>query len=149
MESFIPRGENMKLEFRTIKEIIRSSNTAAKSGDSEGRDMARQSVYDMKVSKIYSALLQKAERKGRTREELDAVITWLTGYDMAKVDQDMTYGEFFGNAPMINPRAALIKGKVCGIDVESVEDPLMRKIRWLDKLVDELAKGRPLEKILR
>ena len=103
----------------------------------------------MKVSKIYPLLLQKVERKGRSKKELDIVIEWLTGYDMAQVDQEMTYGEFFKNAPAINPRAELIKGKVCGVQVEMIEDPLMQKVRWLDKLVDELAKGRPLKKVLR
>ena len=111
--------------------------------------MPRQSIFDMKVSKVYPLLLQKVERKGRTKEELDAVIAWLTGYDMDKVDQEMTYGSFFDNAPAMNPRAALIKGKICGIDVETIEDPLMQKIRWLDKLADELAKGKPLEKVMR
>jgi len=94
-------------------------------------------------------LVQKAERKGRTKEEVDEVIRWLTGYDMDQVDQDMTYGDFFANAPAMNPRAELIKGKVCGVQVETIEDPLMQKVRWLDKLVDELAKGRPLDKVLR
>ena len=111
--------------------------------------MARQSIFDMKVSKVYPLLLQKVERKGRTKDELDTVIAWLTGYDMAQVDQNMTYGSFFENAPVMNPRASLIKGKVCGVDVEAIEDPLMQKIRWLDKLVDELAKGKPLDKVLR
>ncbi len=111
--------------------------------------MPRQSIFDMKVSKIYPLLLQKVERKGRTKEELDAVIAWLTGYDMEQVDPELPYGEFFEHAPAMNPRAALIKGKVCGIAVESIEDPLMQKIRWLDKLVDELAKGKPLDKVLR
>ena len=112
-------------------------------------NMPSQSIFDMKVSKVYPLLLQKVERKGRTKEELDEVIAWLTGYDMEKVNQDMTYGSFFENAPMMNARASLIKGKICGIAVESIEDPLMQKIRWLDKLVDELAKGKPLDKILR
>ncbi len=111
--------------------------------------MARQSILDMKVSKVYPLLVQKAERKGRTKEEVDAVILWLTGYDMGLVDQEMTYGEFFKQAPAMNPRADLIKGKVCGVQVETIEDPLMQRIRWLDKLVDELAKGKPLDKGLR
>jgi hypothetical protein len=89
------------------------------------------------------------ERKGRSKEELDAAIEWLTGYDMNQVDQEMTYKDFFENAPAMNPRAGLIKGKVCGVQVETIEDPVMQKVRWLDKLVDELAKGRPLEKVLR
>ena len=94
-------------------------------------------------------LIAKAERKGRTKEEVDEVITWLTGYDMAAADLDVTYREFFENAPVYNPHAEMITGKVCGIQVETIEDPLMKKVRQLDKLVDELAKGRPMEKILR
>ena len=111
--------------------------------------MPRQSIFDMKVSGVYPLLLRKVERKGRTKEELDTVIAWLTGYDMAAVDQKMTYGAFFENAPAMNPRASLIKGKICGVDVETIQDPLMQKVHWLDKLVDELAKGRPMEKVLR
>ena len=111
--------------------------------------MARQSIFDMKVSKIYPLLLQKVERKGRSKEELDVAIEWLTGYDMNQVDQEMTYRDFFDQAPAMNPRAELIKGKVCGVQVETIEDPMMQKIRWLDKLVDELAKGKPLNKVLR
>ncbi len=111
--------------------------------------MPRQSIFDMKVSKIYPLLLQKVERKGRTKEELDRVIQWLTGYDMKQVDPEMSYGDFFESAPAMNPRAELIKGKICGVQVETIEDPLMQKVRWLDKLVDELAKGWPMEKVLR
>ena len=111
--------------------------------------MPRMSVFDMKVSKVYPLLVQKAEKKGRSREEVDQVISWLTGYDMSSADLEVTYQEFFSNAPAMNPRAGLITGTVCRIRVEEIEDPLMQKIRWLDKLVDELAKGRPMEKILR
>ena len=111
--------------------------------------MARQNIFDMKVSKIYPLLVQKAEKKGRTRDEVDKVIAWLTGYDMKTADMDVTYAEFFANAPSMNPRADLITGSVCGIKVEEIEDPMMQKIRWLDKLVDELAKGKPMDKILR
>ena len=111
--------------------------------------MPRQSVFEMKVSKVYPLLVAKAERKGRTKAEVDKIIAWLTGYDTETVDLDITYAEFFNNAPAMNPRAELIKGSVCGIKVEEIEDPLMQKIRWLDKLVDELAKGKPMEKILR
>lgn len=116
-----------------------------------GYDMPRQSIFDMKLSKIYPLLLRKVEKKGRNREELDSVISWLTGYssDQIEAAMDQTYGDFFQNAPEINPRAVHISGKICGVRVEDIEDPLMQKIRWLDKLVDELAKGKPLEKILR
>ena len=103
----------------------------------------------MKVSEVYPLLIRKAERKGRSKAEVDQVISWLTGYDMNTVDPDITYGEFFSNAPAMNPRAELITGSVCGIRVEEISDPLMQRIRWLDKLVDELAKGKSLEKILR
>ena len=111
--------------------------------------MSGQSIFDMKVSRVYPLLLHKVERKGRSKEELDTVIQWLTGYDMNQVDQEMTYGEFFENAPAMNPRAGLIKGKICGVQVETIEDPMMQRVRWLDKLADELAKGRPMEKVLR
>ena len=111
--------------------------------------MPRQSVFDMKVSKVYPLLVAKAEKKGRTRAEVDEVTAWLTGYDMATADLDVTYAEFFNNAPAYNPRSELITGKICGIQVETIADPLMKKIRQLDKLVDELAKGKPMEKIKR
>ena len=111
--------------------------------------MARQSIFDMKVSKVYPLLVQKAERKGRTKDEVDQVTAWLTGYDMKTVDMDVSYAEFFENAPAMNPRASLITGTVCGVKVQEIDDPLMQKIRWLDKLVNELAKGKPMEKILR
>ena len=111
--------------------------------------MPRQSVFDMKVSKVYPLLVAKAEKKGRSKAEVDEVTAWLTGYDMESADLDVTYEEFFNNAPAYNPRAELITGKICGIQVETIEDPLMKKIRQMDKLVDELAKGKPMEKILR
>ena len=111
--------------------------------------MPRQSIFDMQFSKVYPLLVQKAKRKGRTREEVDAVIAWLTGYDMASADLDAPCRAFFDNAPAWNPRAELITGKVCGVQVETIEDPTMKKIRQLDKLVDELAKGKPIEKVLR
>jgi len=107
----------------------------------------------MAFSKVYPLLVQKAERKGRTKEEVDEVIYWLTGYDQVglqnQLDKNVDYETFFNEAPQINPNAAKITGVVCGVRVENIEDPLMQKIRWLDKLVDELAKGKPMEKILR
>ena len=111
--------------------------------------MPRRTVIEMKVSEVYPLLVRKAERKGRTKDEVDQVTAWLTGYDMASTDLDVTCAEFFDRAPAMNPRANLIKGSVCGVKVEEIGDPLMQKIRWLDKLVDELAKGKPMEKILR
>ena len=115
--------------------------------------MARQTVFDMAFVKVYTALIAKAERKGRTRAEVDELVSWLTGYSSAQIEEmmktDITYGSFLFDAPSYNPRAELITGKVCGVQVENIEDPLMKKVRQLDKLVDELAKGRPVEKILR
>ena len=111
--------------------------------------MPRTSIFDMKLSKVYPLLVAKAEKKGRSKEEVDRVTEWLTGHDMSKIDMEMTYGDFFRSAPCINPNAELITGKICGVRVEEIEDPLMQNIRRLDKLVDELAKGRAMEKVLR
>ena len=115
--------------------------------------MPRTDVTQMPFSTLYPLLVNKAVKKGRTREEVDRVTAWLTGYSpegLARLEQsDITYGDFFRSAPAMNPGRALITGKVCGVQVETIEDPLMQAIRQLDKLVDELAKGRPMEKILR
>ena len=111
--------------------------------------MPRQIVTQMPFRKIYALLVQKAERKGRTKEEVDRVIRWLTGYEDLDALQDLSYGSFIAGAPCWNPQAEEIRGSVCGMKVESIGDPTMRKIRQLDKLVDELANGRPMEKVLR
>ena len=110
-------------------------------------------VFQMDFGKVYGLLLDKAVRKGRTKVEVDEVICWLTGYSPARLEAfrsaDLRYGDFFRGAPRLNPNRTLIKGAVCGVRVEEVADPLMREIRYLDKLIDELAKGKPMEKILR
>lgn len=115
--------------------------------------MPRQNVFAMPFAKVYPLLVQKAERKNRTKEEVDQIIFWLTGYDAAGLERHLeiqsTYQTFFDEAPCFNPNVSLIKGVICGIRVENIEDPLMQKIRYLDKLVDELAKGKAMEKILR
>ena len=115
--------------------------------------MDNEKVFAMPFSKVYPLLLAKAERKGRTREEVYAVTTWLTGYTTADLERflesDLSYGDFFRNAPCLNENCALIRGSVCGVKVETIEDPLLQKIRHLDKLVDELAKGKTMDKILR
>jgi len=107
----------------------------------------------MSFAGVYPHYVKKAETKGRTKEELDEIIRWLTGYTKAGLEKQiknrMSFREFFEKAPKFNPNASLIKGVVCGIRVEEIEDPLMQKIRYLDKLVDELAKGKKMEKILR
>jgi hypothetical protein len=115
--------------------------------------MAQHRIYSTSFAKIYPLYVQKAERKQRTKEEVDQVICWLTGYDRAglekQIGQQNDLETFFAEAPALHPNSSLIKGVVCGVRVEDVEDPLMRKIRYLDKLIDELAKGKAMEKILR
>lgn len=109
-------------------------------------------IYRMSVAKIYPALVAKAERKGRTRAEVDQIIHWMTGYDAAALAAQLAnnteYEAFFTRAPALNPARADIRGVVCGVRVEDVADPVMREIRYLDKLIDELAKGKAMEKIL-
>ena len=107
----------------------------------------------MKFSSVYPMYVQKAERKNRTKEEVDQIICWLTGYSQVELQRQIKLESdletFFAKAPLFNPNASLIKGVVCGVRVEDIEDPLMRKVRYLDKLIDELAKGKALDKILR
>lgn len=115
--------------------------------------MQEHRIFTTPFAKVYPMYVQKAERKNRTKAEVDQVICWLTGYDAAglqrQLDAQSDVRTFFAEAPAMHPNCALITGVVCGVRVEEVEDPLMQKIRWLDKLVDELAKGRTMEKILR
>ncbi len=115
--------------------------------------MPQHRIYRMKFSSVYPMYVQKAERKNRTKEEVDHVICWLTGYSRAELQNQIElqsdFEAFFDKAPMFNPNASLIKGVVCGVRVEEIEDPLMRKVRYLDKLIDELAKGKALDKVLR
>ncbi len=115
--------------------------------------MARHKIFAMTFATIYPLYVQKAERKGRTKEEVDRIICWLTGYEesglLEQVEQENDLETFFAQAPGIHPRASLIKGVVCGVRVEEIDDPLMRKIRYLDKLIDELARGKAIDKILR
>ena len=110
-------------------------------------------IFAMKFAKVYPLYVQKAEGKNRTKEEVDKIICWLTGYDQAElqqqIEQENDLETFFAQSPRIHPNSALIKGVVCGVRVEEVEDPLLRKIHCLDKLIDELAKGKMMEKILR
>ena len=109
-------------------------------------------IFGMSVAKVYPLYLQKLERKGHTQAELDEVITWLTGFDEAALrhhlDAETTFAEFFADAAL-NSNAGLITGVICGVRVEEIDDPLMQKIRYLDKLVDEVAKGKKMEKVLR
>ncbi len=115
--------------------------------------MENNKVFAMKFGKVYPLLVAKAEKKGRTKSEVDEVIFWLLGYDerglKAQLEKDVDYGTFFNEAPKVNPNAELISGSICGVKLAEIEDPLMLLIRRLDKLVDELAKGKTMDKILR
>jgi hypothetical protein len=115
--------------------------------------MTEHRIFAVPFASVYPAYLNKAERKGRTKQEVDRIICWLTGYDqdglLRQIEQKSDLRAFFAQAPAMHVSRSLIKGVVCGVRVEEVEDPLMQKIRQLDKLVDELAKGKPMEKILR
>lgn len=115
--------------------------------------MGNEKVYHMDFSKVYHLLVSKAEKKGRTRQEVDEVARWLTGYSQTELEgmleRPVSYGDFFRDAPEPNENRRLIKGVVCGVRVEDIEEPLMREVRYLDKLVDELARGKAMDKILR
>ena len=115
--------------------------------------MNNEKIYNMQFSKIYPLLLNKVQKKGHTKEETDMIINWLCGYSEEDInnmlDSDITYREFFENAPLLNPNRKLITGSICKIKVEDIQNPLMQNIRYLDKLIDELAKGKQMEKILR
>ena len=110
-------------------------------------------VYQMSFPKIYQLLVNKALKKGREKAEVDEIIRWLTGYSQSEIEtmaeKTVTYAGFFENAPQMNPKRKLIKGTICGVRVEDIEEPLMQDIRYLDKLIDELAKGKAMDKILR
>lgn len=115
--------------------------------------MKNENLYKLPFANVYPYYIAKAEKKGRTKEELDTIICWLTGYNQTQLQQQLdnktSFQNFYEEAPQLNPNVSKITGVVCGIRVEEIEDPLMQKIRYLDKLVDELAKGKAMEKILR
>ncbi len=114
--------------------------------------MSGHNIYTFKFKEMYKLYLAKAERKNRTFQEVDQIICWLTGYtkeELSKLDDSIDMSNFFSSAPNLNPNRKLIKGSICGVKIEEIEDPIMKEIRYLDKLVDELAKGKTMEKILR
>lgn len=115
--------------------------------------MAKHNIYTMSVASVYPHYVTKAEKKGRTKAEVDEIIRWLTGYSQegfeAQLEKQTDFETFFAEAPKLNPSRGLIKGVVCGVRVEDIEEPTMKEIRYLDKLIDELAKGKSMEKILR
>jgi hypothetical protein len=141
----VPRGKGLKLA---------PTQTIARCPLIDKRnDMPQHRIFGTTFSSVYPLYVQKAERKNRTQEEVDQIICWLTGYNRTElrrqIERESDFETFFAEAPAINPNTALIKGVVCGVRVEEIEDPLMRNIRYLDKLIDELAKGKALERILR
>lgn len=115
--------------------------------------MTKHRIYTMSVASVYPHYIAKAEKKGRTKDEVDAIIRWLTGYSQEKFEDLLKnktdFETFFAIAPQLNPARALITGSICGVKIQEIEEPLMREIRYLDKLIDELAKGKSMEKILR
>ncbi len=115
--------------------------------------MAKHPIYTMSVARVYPLYIAKAERKGRTKSEVDEIIRWLTGYSQAELEAQLKkqtdFETFFAEAPLLNPLRSLVKGIICGVRVEDIKDPTMQAIRYLDKLIDELAKGKTMEKILR
>jgi hypothetical protein len=119
----------------------------------QGSTMKKHRIYTMIFARVYPEYVAKAERKGRTKAEVDEIIRWLTGYDQeafeAQLEKQTDMETFFADAPQLNPSRALIKGVICGVRLEEIEEPTMREIRYLDKLIDELAKGKAMEKILR
>ena len=115
--------------------------------------MGNEKIYNMSFGRIYSLLINKATKKNRTVNEVNEIINWLTGYSLEEIEKlvsmEVSYSYFFQNAPKLNPNRKLIKGTICGIRIENIEEPLMQEIRYLDKLIDELAKGKSIDKILR
>ena len=115
--------------------------------------MTKHRIYSMSVGSVYPHYVAKAEKKGRTKAEVDEIFRWLTGYGRQPLERALeaktNFEDFFEQVPRLNPARALITGTICGVRIEEIEDPLMREVRYLDKLIDELAKGRPMEKILR
>jgi len=115
--------------------------------------MTKHRIYTMSFAGVYPHYVTKAEKKGRTKEEVDEIILWLTGYSQeeleAHIEKKTNFEDFFAEAPKLNPSRALIKGVICGVRIEEIEDPLMKEVRYMDKLIDELAKGKAMEKILR
>jgi hypothetical protein len=146
--------QRYRLEFnlKAVK-LSQLHNSRKESQSGGGVTMPHHRIFGMKFSGVYPLYVQKAERKNRTKAEVDQVIRWLTGYSQAEfqrqIDRGCDFETFFAEAPSVNPNASLIRGVICGVRVEEIEDPLMQKIRYLDKLIDELAKGWPLDKILR
>jgi hypothetical protein len=133
--------------------IVENATACRSGGDTGVTIVTKHRIFTTQFGRVYPLYVQKAERKNRTKEEVDQIICWLTGYNHAELQQQIEresdFETFFSQAPTINPNRSLIKGVVCGVRVEEIEDPLMKNIRYLDKMIDELANGKAMEKILR
>ena len=138
---------------RTVKQTAAKKASATKTPLSNAVTTKKPRVFAMSFASVYPLYVQKAEKKGRTKEEVNEIVAWLTGYSAEQlqrvIDDKVDLETFFAQAPLMNPNVGLIKGVVCGVRVEEIEDPLMRKIRYLDKLIDELARGKKMASILR
>jgi hypothetical protein len=138
---------------KTKTATVRAKARRGEPQPAEGATKPRHHVFAMKFARVYPMYVLKAESKGRTKEEVDQIICWLTGYSRAglqqQIEREVDFETFYSHAPAFHPKSSLITGVVCGIRVEEIEDPLMQKLRYLDKLIDELAKGKAMEKILR
>jgi len=143
----------MATKTKAKKATTKKDAKATKKPAAKAKPAAKHYVFAMKFAKVYPLYVQKAENKNRTKEEVDQIICWLTGYTQAglqkQLELECDIETFYSQAPAMHPNASLIQGVVCGIRVEEIEDPLMQKVRWLDKLIDELANGRAMDKILR
>ena len=132
---------------------VKKAKAAPKKAPAKQAEAKPHRIYSMSVASVYPHYVTKAEKKGRTAAEVDQIIRWLTGYRQqalaAHLKNKTTFQDFFAQAPKLNPARSLITGVICGVRIEEIEEPLMRELRYLDKLIDELAKGRPMEKILR
>jgi hypothetical protein len=156
-------AESIMAKQLTSKKATKPKTASAKTAPARAKSMRvgprptggepRHPVFGMKFAKVYPLYVQKAERKNRTKKEVDQIICWLTGYDRAglqrQIEREVDMETFYAQAPAYHPNSSLITGVVCGIRVEEIEDPLMKKLRHLDKLIDELAKGKAMDKILR
>jgi hypothetical protein len=144
--------ERLEFHTRTFAQPSRPASEIARSPSPKGL-MKKHRIFTTSFASVYPHYVQKAEVKGRKRQEVDEVICWLTGYSPSalaeQIERKKDFETFFSEAPALHPNASKITGVICGVRIEEIEDPLMRNIRYLDKLVDELAKGRPMDKILR
>jgi len=138
---------------KAAKKKSAPAKVAKKVAAKKSAEPKKHRIYTISVASVYPHYITKAEKKGRTKAEVDQVIRWLTGYTQAKLDAHLakktTFEDFFAQAPKLNPARSFITGVICGVRIEEIEEPLMRELRYLDKLIDELAKGRSMEKILR